>query len=67
MLLEDAPAEADPLRAVVVACDEDDRDARADDKPSENVVQQRDSIGGRHRAVIDIASDDDSVDMLRSR
>ena len=67
LLFENPTAKADPLCAVVVACDHDDWYPRANDESRQDIVEQSDGFGRWHRTVIDITGDDDSVDVLRFR
>ncbi len=52
------PREPDAGAAVVVAGDGDDGDAEAVDELGEDVVEEVHRLGGRHRAVVQVAGDD---------
>ena len=60
---EQARGEPEPDRRVVVAAREDDLGAGVDE-PFERVGEEGDGVGRRHRAVVDVAGDEDGVDPL---
>ena len=53
--------EAEPDRRVVVAAGQHDVD-RGGGEPGQRLVEQRDRVGRRHRAVVDVAGDEHRVD-----
>ena len=54
--------EAQPRRAVVVAGDHHHRHPDVAGQPVQRVVEQRDCVGRRHRAIVDVAGHDHHVD-----
>ena len=53
--------EAESFRAVVVAGNHDNREPGREYQPLQHVVQQAHCVGRCHRAVVDVASDDDRI------
>jgi len=49
------------LGIVVIAGDQNDRHARAQDQTRERFVEQFDRVGGRYRTIVHIAGDQDQV------
>ena len=61
--LEEVAREPQAGGRVVVAAGEHDLGTGVDE-PHQRLGEQRDGVGGRHRAVVDVAADEDGVDPL---
>ncbi len=64
-LVEQAAAEPEPARGVVVAADQHDS-GPGRVQPEQGVLAQFDGVHGRHRAIVDIPGDQDRVHLLRA-
>ena len=61
---QDAGAEAEAVRAVVVAADGDDRDGEVAGDPLEEIAEEGYGLDRRHGAVEEVPGDDQGVDPL---